>query len=59
MACGLQAIYNAAGDVASPSELQHYGLAADIYTHFTSPIRRYEIDGRSIEKMDVNGHRWT
>ena len=35
-----QAIYFSSGDV-SPSEYHHYGLAAPVYTHFTSPIRRY------------------
>lgn len=29
-----------AGEV-SPDEYHHYGLAAPLYTHFTSPIRRY------------------
>ena len=35
-----QALYFAAGET-QPSEFNHYGLAAPIYTHFTSPIRRY------------------
>ncbi|XP_042385217.1 exosome complex exonuclease RRP44 homolog A-like [Zingiber officinale] len=38
--CMTQAIYFSSGDL-SPSEFSHYGLAAPIYTHFTSPIRRY------------------
>jgi exosome complex exonuclease DIS3/RRP44 len=37
--CMTQAKYFASGDSA-PSEFLHYGLAAPIYTHFTSPIRR-------------------
>ena len=35
-----QARYFCSGSV-SPSDYHHYGLAAPIYTHFTSPIRRY------------------
>lgn len=35
-----QAVYFCSGDL-SPPEFSHYGLAAPVYTHFTSPIRRY------------------
>ncbi|KAJ8513325.1 hypothetical protein OPV22_003759 [Ensete ventricosum] len=38
--CMTQAVYFSSGDL-SPSEFSHYGLAARLYTHFTSPIRRY------------------
>jgi exosome complex exonuclease DIS3/RRP44 len=38
--CMLAAEYFPAGAHAEP-DFRHYGLAARIYTHFTSPIRRY------------------
>lgn len=38
--CMLQAVYFISGTLTKP-EFFHYGLAAPIYTHFTSPIRRY------------------
>ena len=38
--CMMQAVYFPSGAVAA-EEFFHYGLAAPIYTHFTSPIRRY------------------
>ncbi|KAH0953363.1 hypothetical protein HN011_004299 [Eciton burchellii] len=38
--CMLQAVYFISG-MHQPEEFAHYGLACPIYTHFTSPIRRY------------------
>ncbi|KAJ5217353.1 Exosome complex exonuclease dis3 [Penicillium chermesinum] len=38
--CMTSAEYFVAGAHAEP-EFRHYGLASPIYTHFTSPIRRY------------------
>lgn len=45
--CMMAAEYFPAGDYGY-SEFRHYGLASEIYTHFTSPIRRY---------ADVVAHR--
>ncbi|XP_012223376.1 exosome complex exonuclease RRP44 [Linepithema humile] len=38
--CMMQAVYFISG-MHQADEFKHYGLACPIYTHFTSPIRRY------------------
>lgn len=45
--CMTQAVYVGSGEVAA-AEYHHYGLAAPLYTHFTSPIRR--CDNRMVRR---------
>lgn len=46
--CMMQALYFISGTLQK-DQFVHYGLAADIYTHFTSPIRRL----RDISKRQI------
>ena len=50
--CMMQAVYFASG-MLQKDEFFHYGLACPIYTHFTSPIRRYLLLNK-CEKNYVN-----
>jgi exosome complex exonuclease DIS3/RRP44 len=47
--CMLQAVYFCSGMI-QPDEYKHYGLAVPIYTHFTSPIRRFAFE-RKIKSL--------
>ena len=51
--CMMQAVYFISGTLTKP-EFFHYGLAAPIYTHFTSPIRRYAGKIQNVHNFSFN-----
>ncbi|OMH85318.1 Exosome complex exonuclease RRP44 [Zancudomyces culisetae] len=56
--CMLQALYFCSGSVPDYKEFRHYGLATDIYTHFTSPIRRYaDVLVHRLLESAIYGHK--
>ena len=50
--CMLSAEYFCSGSVARDT-FGHYGLASPIYTHFTSPIRRYAGESHDTPRLLV------
>ena len=55
--CMMQAVYFCSG-MLPEEEFLHYGLATPIYTHFTSPIRRFVITYVCFQFNNFNENRY-